>query len=74
MRNLEKLIFTLAFIFAISLVHAQPIESLGALEFSSEGILFAGDNLSGAVHAIDLRTESRKKKPLKSMCTTLMPR
>ncbi|MCI4671829.1 MAG: hypothetical protein MRZ79_27045 [Bacteroidia bacterium] len=62
MKNLTKLILTMAFTFAISLVHAQPIESLGALEFSAEGILFAGDNLSGAIHAIDLRNESRTKE------------
>ena len=35
------------------------IKSLGVLEFSEEGILFTGDNLSGAVHALDFSTEGR---------------
>ena len=62
MRNLVTFIFTLALTFTVSWVHAQPIEALGALEFSTEGVLFAGDNLSGAIHAIDLSTESRAKE------------
>ncbi|MEM7373917.1 MAG: hypothetical protein AAF587_35175 [Bacteroidota bacterium] len=62
MKKLETFIFTVAFTFAISLVHAQSIEAIGALEFSPEGVLFVGDNLSGAIHAIDLRAESRTAK------------
>ena len=59
MKNLEVFIFTLALTFAVSSVNAQQIEALGALEFSSEGVLFAGDNVSGTIHAFDLSAESR---------------
>ncbi len=62
MKKLEPFIVTIILSLAFSSVHAQQsIEALGALEFSPEGILFAGDNLSGAIHAIDLTTESRAK-------------
>ena len=36
----------------------NEIKSLGVLEFSEEGILFAGDNISGAIHALDFTTKS----------------
>lgn len=62
MKNLASFIFTIMLGFAVSVVHAQPVESLGALEFSPEGVLFAGDNLAGAIHAIDLTSESRTKE------------
>ncbi len=39
------------------------IKSLGLLKFSDEGILFAGDNIAGAIHAIDFTNESEKKDP-----------
>ena len=52
----------LALNFTFSFGNAQQIESLGALEFSPEGVLFVGDNISGAVHAIDLKGESRSKE------------
>ena len=38
----------------------NQLKSLGVLAFSEEGVLFAGDNISGVIHAIDLTTESRK--------------
>ena len=59
MKNLEVFICTLVLTFAVSLVNAQQIAALGALEFSAEGVLFAGDNVSGAIHAFDLSAESR---------------
>lgn len=62
MRNLTTFIFTIILIFTASRVHAQSMEALGALEFSPEGILFAGDNISGAIHAIDLSAETRTKE------------
>ncbi len=40
-------------------VNAQQIKSLGVLEISDEGILFVGDNIAGAIHAIDFTAESR---------------
>ncbi len=52
----------LALSFSFSFVNAQQIEALGALEFSPEGVLFVGDNVSGAIHAIDLKDESRTKE------------
>ena len=61
MKNLKIFTCLLAFVFTVSLVNAQQVEALGALEFSSEGILFAGDNVSGAIHTFDLSDESRTK-------------
>ena len=57
-------IFTciLVLTFTFSLVNAQQVEALGALEFSPEGVLFVGDNVAGAIHAFDLRAESRSKE------------
>ncbi|MCI4671830.1 MAG: hypothetical protein MRZ79_27050 [Bacteroidia bacterium] len=43
--------------------NSHRIQSLGVLKFSKEGILFAGDSLSGAIHAFDLRAESGSKEP-----------
>ncbi len=37
----------------------NQIKSLGVLAFSDEGVLFAGDNISGTIHAIDLTAESK---------------
>jgi len=51
----------MALTFPASFVSAQQIQALGALEFSPEGVLFAGDNVRGAIHAVDLSEESRKK-------------
>ena len=63
MRNLEKFLFTIILSFAFWTVDAQKsIKFLGELEFSPEGILFVGDNLSGAIHAIDFSSESRAKR------------
>jgi hypothetical protein len=43
--------------------HAQEgVESLGTMTFNSEGILFVGDNLKGAIHALDLSAENRSKE------------
>ncbi|MEM7373918.1 MAG: hypothetical protein AAF587_35180 [Bacteroidota bacterium] len=41
----------------------HEIQSLGVLEFSEEGILFAGDNTSGAIHAFDFTAESKATDP-----------
>ncbi|MDW3194288.1 MAG: hypothetical protein R8G66_18075 [Cytophagales bacterium] len=61
MKKLESYIFTIIFSFAVSTLNAQQsVEALGALEFSPQGILFVGDNLSGTIHAIDLSSESRE--------------
>ena len=55
-----KTIFSaLVIMFSISSLNAQQIKSLGAMTFSPEGILFAGDKVSGAIHAFDLSTETR---------------
>ncbi|MET1259892.1 hypothetical protein ABV409_11130 [Flagellimonas sp. DF-77] len=63
MKKLEKFISTIILSFAVFTVNAQQsVKSLGTLEFSDAGILFAGDNLEGAIHAIDLSAESRKKE------------
>ena len=61
MKNLKMFTSLLALVFTASLVNAQQLEALGALEFSPEGVLFAGDNISGAIHAFDLSTEIRTK-------------
>ena len=61
MKNLKVFIGTLALTLSGFWVNAQQIEALGALEFSAEGVLFAGDNVSGAIHAFDLVAESRTK-------------
>lgn len=45
--------------FTVSVVNAQEVKSLGALEFSPEGILFAGDKITGAIHAFDLSAKTR---------------
>lgn len=61
--NFKKIIITCAIFTGAFLTNAQQsIKSLGALEFNPEGVLFVGDNLSGAIHAIDLTTERPAKK------------
>lgn len=62
MKNFNILIGLIALFFASSPIYTQSIEALGALEFSPEGILFAGDNIAGSIHAIDLSKESRMKE------------
>ncbi len=57
--NLKKLLFLSALTFTTFLVNAQEMKTLGALEFSPEGILFAGDKISGAIHAFDLSAEKK---------------
>ena len=37
----------------------NQIKSLGVLTFSDKGVLFVGDNIAGAIFAIDLTTESK---------------
>ena len=41
------------------MITMNQIESLGVLEFSEEGMLFAGDNLTGAILAFDLTSENK---------------
>lgn len=43
---------------SITTIQAQKIQSLGSLAFSPEGVLFAGDKVSGAIHALDLSAET----------------
>ena len=62
MKNLKIFACLLALTFTVSFINAQQIETLGALEFSPEGVLFSGDNVSGAIHAFDLSDESRTKE------------
>jgi hypothetical protein len=63
MKNLKIVVFTILSIFTASTLNAQQsTQALGALEFNDEGVLFVGDNLLGAIHAIDLTTESRTKE------------
>ncbi len=62
MKNLKLFLSILGCSFLATLVGAQQVEALGALAFSPEGVLFAGDNVSGAVHAFDLSDESRIKE------------
>ncbi|MFK7787488.1 MAG: hypothetical protein AB8B56_20360 [Crocinitomicaceae bacterium] len=63
MKNLGIFILTIVLSLAVSSVNAQQsIKAMGALEFSPEGVLFVGDNLQGAIHAIDLTAESRTKE------------
>ena len=61
MNKLKQLALAFGLIFGANLANAQAPEALGALEFSPEGILFAGDNISGAIHAFDLSSETRAK-------------
>ena len=62
MKNIKILMGVIAFYFAFSPMYAQSIEAIGALEFNPEGVLFVGDNVSGSIHAIDLREESSTKE------------
>ncbi len=63
MKKLETTIFSLILVVTVLSVKAQQsVKSLGALEFSNEGVLFVGDNLAGAIHAIDLTSESRTQE------------
>ena len=63
MKRLKILLVVTLSVLAFSHIKAQQlIESLGALEFSPQGVLFAGDNLLGAVHAFDLSDETRTKE------------
>ncbi|MEL6834029.1 MAG: hypothetical protein AAFY48_08150 [Bacteroidota bacterium] len=57
MNRLRIFVCSLALSFTFSLVNGQQIAALGALEFSPEGVLFAGDNVAGAIHAFDLGKE-----------------
>lgn len=58
--NFKTILFTLLFISTVSFMNAQKVEALGALEFSPEGILFAGDKMSGAIHAFDFSADTKK--------------
>ena len=63
MKKSEKFLFALTLSLAVLTVNAQQsVKFLGTMEFSDAGVLFVGDNLSGAIHAIDLSTESRSKE------------
>ena len=61
--NFKTIIITFVILTGTFLTNAQQsVKSLGALEFSPEGVLFVGDNLLGAIHAIDLTTENRTRE------------
>ena len=60
---MKKLIIMGAVISSSIASMAQSAESLGVLEFSNEGVLFAGDNASGAVFAYDFSGENEKSEP-----------
>jgi hypothetical protein len=63
MKNLGIFLFTIILSFTVSTVNAQEsIQFFGALEFSDEGVLFVGDNLLGAIHAIDFTEDTRTKE------------
>lgn len=62
MKNLKLIMGAIALFFAGLTSHAQKIESIGVLEFSPKGVLFAGDNIAGSIHAIDLSEESRAQE------------
>ena len=62
MKKVKIVLSFLALIVTVTFLNAQKIEALGALEFSPEGILFAGDNVSGVIHAFDLKAENRTKE------------
>ena len=62
MKKLKPIALALGLIFCVNICNAQSVEALGALEFSPEGILFAGDNVSGAIHAFDLSSETRAQE------------
>ena len=55
----KSLFSALIIMFSISFINAQQIKSLSEMAFSPEGILFAGDKVSGAIHAFDLSAETR---------------
>lgn len=63
MRNLKLFVAVVALCFALSPTFAQTIDMLGELEFSPTGTLFVGDNVSGAIHAIDLSEEISTETP-----------
>jgi len=61
--NIKRISITCLMLLTVILTNAQQqIESIGTLEFSDDGVLFAGDNLSGAIHAIDLKSESKAEE------------
>ncbi len=55
----KTLFSALIIMFSISFINAQQIKSLSEMAFSPEGVLFAGDKVSGAIHAFDLSSETR---------------
>lgn len=60
--NLKTILIMCLLITSTFITNAQQIKSIGALEFSDEGTLFVGDNIAGAIHAIDLSAETRSKE------------
>lgn len=56
---LASAILTLAYLPSLA---QTTIKSLGELQFSPSGVLFAGDNLSGAIHALDFTAEAHRQK------------
>ncbi|WP_276391451.1 hypothetical protein [Eudoraea chungangensis] len=62
MKKLNLFVLVTLLTFGIKGAYAQSVDALGALEFSPMGILFAGDNLSGSIHAFDLSSEAKSDK------------
>ncbi|MEM7038595.1 MAG: hypothetical protein AAF570_16540, partial [Bacteroidota bacterium] len=60
---MKKIIIMTAIIASSMASFTQNAKSLGVLEFSDEGILFAGDNTSGAVFAYDFSEAQAKSDP-----------
>lgn len=60
--NLKTITTLCALIMGLLSANAQQVQSFGVLEFSDEGILFVGDNIAGAIHALDLSTEAQTKE------------
>lgn len=44
------------------MINRNQLKALGVLEFNDKGILFAGDNFAGAIHAFNLKMESRTER------------
>jgi hypothetical protein len=59
---MKKSLIIMCALITSTLSSAQEPKSLGSLEFSEEGILFAGDNTAGAIFAFDFTAESESKE------------
>ena len=60
--NIKTIIIMCAITTGTFTSNAQEPKSLGALAFNEDGVLFAGDNMSGAVFAFDFTSENESKE------------